>query len=414
MRGGLLTACLATAIFMPAWAQDYDALFDALDDTVRTRFYDPHFGGRDWDTISARHRVQLPEVRDDVAFRRLGQGMLDALGVSHVSLHSPGSGGPTLGLAVRTEDVDGQTVVVEIDPASAARAAGLRIGDRILDTDAIRGPRGLPAQLDIERCDGARAQLSVPRESAFWPPREPTISWSVLRRGDGRSVGYLKAERFGDDAAALIDAAMTTLGKTDGLLIDVRGNSGGNASALRLLGYFGTPGPGVALLSRPFLETLPGPLRADDLSDLHRVEGAYTTEAVFAAVGAGNGAVMLMVEDLGARRYAGPVAILIGPETGSAAEGFAWGAREQSDAVLVGRGTAGALLSSERLPLPEGWAVTLPVHGTWGPDGRDYGDKPVPPHVDTLHSREAICRQDDVDLTAAIGVLEDAWNADAR
>ena len=414
MRIGLLAACLAAATVMPASAQDYDALFEALDDTVRARFYDPHFGGRDWDAISAQHRARLPEVRDDVAFRRLGQGMLDVLGVSHVSLHPPGSGGPTLGLAARTEEIDGQAVVVEIDPASAARGAGLRIGDRILDTAAIRGPREQPAQLDVERCDGSQARLSVPRESAFWPPRERTISWSVLRRGDGRSIGYLKADRFGDDAAALIDAAMSTLGKTDGLLIDVRGNSGGNASALRLLGYFGTSGPGVALLSRPFLETLAGPVRAEDLADIHRVEGAYTTEAVFAAVGAGNGAVMLMVEDLGAQRYSGPVAILIGPETGSAAEGFAWGAREQSDAVLVGRNTAGALLSSERLPLPEGWAVTLPVHGTWGPDGRDYGDKPVPPHVETVHSREAICRQEDVDLVAAIDVLENAWRTEAR
>lgn len=409
MKFGIFAACLAAVVTTQASAQDYGALFNALDDTVQTRFYDPHFGGRDWKAISAQHRQRLPEVRDDAAFRRLGQDMLDALGVSHVTLHAPGRAGPMLGLAALTEDIDGDPIVVDIDPASAARADGLRIGDRILDIDAIRGPREVPAQLDVERCDGTRARLSVTRESAFWPPRERTIGWSVLRRGDGRSVGYLRADRFGDDAADLIDAAMATLGKTDGLLIDVRRNSGGNASALRLLGYFGTPGPGVALLSRPFLEKLSGPVRAADLTDIHRVEGAYTTDAVFAAVGAGEGAVMLMVEDLGAQRYAGPVAILIGPETGSAAEGFAWGAREQSEAVLVGRETAGALLSAERLELPGGWAVTLPVHGTWGPDGRDYGDKRVPPHVATLHTRETICRQDDVDLAAGVRVLEAAW-----
>ncbi|PBJ83120.1 hypothetical protein CMZ84_00765 [Lysobacteraceae bacterium NML93-0399] len=178
MRIGLLAACLAAVTAMPASAQDYEVLFEVLDDTVRTRFYDPHFAGRDWDAISAQYQARLPEVRDDVAFRRLGQGMLDALGVSHVSLHPPGSEGPTFGLAVRTEEIDGQAVVVEIDPASASRGAGLRIGDRILDTEAIRGPREQPAQLDVERCDGSQARLSVPRESAFWPPRERTISWA--------------------------------------------------------------------------------------------------------------------------------------------------------------------------------------------------------------------------------------------
>ncbi|WP_407352151.1 S41 family peptidase [Luteimonas sp. R10] len=414
MRIAVLAACMAALAGAPAAAQEYRGVFDALDEAVRTRFYDPHFGGRDWAAIRDRYREGLPEAHTDADFRRLGQAMLEELGVSHVALHASSAAGPTLGLAAITEDIDGSPVVVDIDPASAARAAGLRIGDRILDPAAIRGPRESPARLEVERCDGSRAQLSVPRESAYWPPRERTIGWSVLRRGDGRSVGYLRADRFGDDAAGLIDEAMETLGGTDGLLVDVRNNSGGNASALRLLAYFGTPGPGVALLSRSFLEGLQGPVRAEDLADVHRVAGAYTTEAVFAAVEVGEGATMLMVEDLGARRYAGPVVVLIGPETGSAADGFAWGAREQSDAVLVGRGTAGALLSAERIDLPDGWAVTLPVHGTWGPDGRDYGDEPVPPHVATRHTRETICRHDDVDLAEAVRALEAAWDAAAR
>lgn len=407
-----LAACVAALLVAPAAAQDRAAVFDALDTAVRTHFYDPHFGGRDWDAIGARYRDDMVQAGTDAEFRTLGQGMLGELGVSHVALHAPAQAGPTLGLAALTEDIDGSPVVIDIDPASAARAAGLRIGDRIVDAAAIRGPRDQPAALTVERCDGTQAQLAVPRESAYWPPRERTIGWSVLRRGDGRTVGYLRADRFGDDAAGLIDEAMATLGRTDGLIIDVRNNSGGNASALRLLAYFGTPGPGVALLSRPFLEGLQGPVRAQDLADIHRVAGAYTTEAVFAAVGEGDGAVMLMVEDIGAQRYAGPVVVLIGPETGSAAEGFAWGAREQSAAVLIGRPTAGALLSAERLDLPEGWAVTLPVHGTWGPDGRDYGDRPVPPHVVTVHIRETICRHDDVDLAAATGVLEAAWRGE--
>ena len=263
--------------------------------------------------------------------------------------------------------------------------------------------------LEIERCDGSRTQLAVPRESAYWPPREQTISWSVLRRGDGRSVGYIRADRFGDDAAGLIDEAMETVGSTDGLLIDIRNNSGGNASALRLLGYLTDPGPGIALLSRPFLEKLDGPVEAADLTGILRVSRAYTTEAIFAAVGQGQGAVMLMIEDLGERRYRKPVVVLIGPETGSAAEGFAWGAREQSHAVLVGRNTAGALLSSQPFDLPAGWRVTLPVHGNWGPDGRDFGDRAVPPHVTTELTREAVCRNEDIDLATATGVLEKAW-----
>lgn len=404
-----LLSASALMLASAATAQNYTKIFDDLDRTVRTNFYDPHFGGRDWHAIVERRRGELAEVTTDAQFQRLGQAMLNELGVSHVVMHAPGTNRPSMGLAALWEKIDGEDIVVDIDPASGARGAGLRIGDRILDSSAILGPRQEPAVLDVERCDGEQVRLSVPRESAYWPPRERTISWSVLRRGDGRSVGYLRADRFGDDAAQLIDAAMDSLGATDGLLIDLRNNSGGNASALRLLGYFTDAGPGIALLSRPFLETLRGPIRADDLKDIHRVERAYTTAAVFAAVSDGEGAVMLMIEDLGERRYRKPVVILIGPETGSAAEGFAWGAREQTDAVLVGRETAGALLSSQPFDLSDGWRVTIPVHGNWGADGRDFGDKPVPPHVATVLTRDAVCRSEDVDLSAGLKELERAW-----
>jgi len=392
-----------------AQAQDYVGVFEAVDQTVRENFYDPHFGGRDWSAIVDRRRPELGGIDSDAEFQRLGQAMLNELGVSHVVMHAPGSSRPTMGLGARWEIIDGRTIVVDIDPASGARAAGLRIGDHILDPSMIRGPRQEPARLEVERCDGSVAQLLVPRESAYWPPRERTISWSVLRRGDGRSVGYLRADRFSDDAAELIDAAMDTLGATDGLIIDIRNNSGGNASALRLLAYFTDPGPGIALLSRPFLETLDGPVEAEDLTDILRVSRAYTTEAIFEAVGEGDGAVMLMIEDLGEKRYRKPVVVLIGPETGSAAEGFAWGAREQTDAVLIGRETAGALLSSQSFDLPDGWRVTIPVHGNWGPDGRDFGDRKVPPHIATTLTRDAVCRGDDLDLSQATRTLERLW-----
>lgn len=411
MRQYFAVFAVASLLAGAAEAQtlDYAAVFESLDQAVRENYYDPHFGGLDWDDISARHRSRLAAVRTDAEFQQFGQAMLNELGVSHVGLRLPGQGGPTMGIGARWETIDGNPVIVEIDPVSAARAAGLRAGDRILNPSAVRGPRDQPALLEVERCDGARETLSVPRESAFWPPREVTISWSTLRRGDGRSVGYIRADRFGDDAAGLIDSAMTAVRDTDGLLIDIRNNSGGNASALRLLAYFAEAGPGVALLSRPYLETLEGPVTAADVAAIHRVERAYTTEAVFEAVSEGQGAVMLMIEDIGPLRYTNPVVVLVGPETGSAAEGFAWGVREQTGAVIVGRPSAGALLSSDRFDLPEGWSVTLPVHGTWGPDGRDYGDQVVPPHVPTTWTRQAVCRNEDPDLARGVEMLEERW-----
>jgi carboxyl-terminal processing protease len=49
------------------------------------------------------------------------------------------------------------------------------------------------------------------------------------------------------------------------------------------------------------------------------------------------------------------------------------------------------------------------VHGNWAPDGRDYRDQAVPPHILTVQTREAVCRQEDQDLVVAIQALEAAW-----
>ena len=84
-------------------------------------------------------------------------------------------------------------------------------------------------------------------------------------------------------------------------------------------------------------------------------------------------------------------------------------AREQTDAILIGRETAGALLSSQPFDLPDGWRLTIPVHGNWGPDGRDFGDKKVPPHIATTLTRDAVCQGEDVDLAEATRTLEHAW-----
>lgn len=392
--------------------QDYAQVFEALDRAVTANYYDPRFGGLDWPQIRDRHAPAAIAATSDAAFQRAGQAMLNELGVSHVALHAPGTRRATMGVGARRAEIEGQSVVVHIDPASGARAAGLRIGDRILEPSAVAGPASEPARLEVERCDGSRASLSVPRESAYWPPRQKTIGWSLLRRGDGRSVGYIKADRFEDDGAELIDEAMQALADTDGLIVDLRDNTGGNASALRLLAYFGRPGPALALLSRDYLAGLDGPVRAQDMAAIHRADRPYTDAAVFQAVTDGQGAAMLMIEDIGDARYDKPVVVLIGPETASAAEGFAWAARQASDAVLIGRESDGALLSSERFDLPGGWAVTLPVHGIWGPTGEDFGDRAVPPQIETTWTRAQVCRDDDPDLAEGTRALERAW-ADA-
>jgi carboxyl-terminal processing protease len=123
------------------------------------------------------------------------------------------------------------------------------------------------------------------------------------------------------------------------------------------------------------------------------------------ALSKGHGAATFYVEDLREKRYRAPVVVLIGPGTGSAAEGFAWGMKTYSHARLVGAPTAGAILSGEDFKVASGWSLTVPVAGHWSATGEELNDKPVTPHETVPATRADICAGRDRVAERAIAII---------
>ena len=410
---GACAALLLSAAPAPAQtpaAPSYEALFDEVWRTVEQNFYDPYFHGVDWKAARERRRAKLAGVKTDAEFRRLAGEMLAELKASHLYLIPPAASAATTGQAspaVQMRTVGGQSLIWSSAEGSHARAIGLRPGDRILsDEKAVAGPLGSTAALRVEGCDGRARTVHVRRERAFWPPAEPSFRWSTVTVKPGAKIGYLKADRFDDGADALADAAMAALADTQGLVIDIRDNSGGNMSVLRLGSYFSEGvQPAVVLLARPYLAALGRPVTKADVLAAPRVDRAYTTAAVIKSLQDNGGGAAFYTEDMGAKAYRKPVVVLIGPDSGSAADGFAWYMKTLTKARLVGSPTAGVLLSSERFPLSGGWVLVAPTAGIWKADGENVGDKAVPPHEAVTWTREDLCQGRDPDLAKALELL---------
>lgn len=388
-------------------AEAREAVFDAAWKAVDETFYDPGFRGVDWRAVGDRYRAQLRGVTDDEGLAKLINAMLGELKSSHlyVSRTTGGSGG--VGIGARIEPVEGVDTVLELAPLSDAAAQGLRVGDRLLGgASALEGPAGSIVEAAVERCDGTVERLRIRRERWAFPLRHPGFEWSRLRVAPDKVLGYIRIDRFDDGAAELADAAMAALGKTQGIVIDVRANTGGNISALRLAAYFAERGgPTVALLARPYLERLGRPVTAADIAQAPQTTGAYTTEKVLEAVSAGGGAAVFRMEELGERRYRGPVVVLMGPVTSSAAEGFALAMQRQTKARLVGEPTAGYILSGETVEIAPGWSLTAPTAGIWTADGEDTGDRPVSPHETVVQTRADLCAGRDRAAERAVALL---------
>jgi carboxyl-terminal processing protease len=133
------------------------------------------------------------------------------------------------------------TVVLEVFPGSPAERAGLRTGDRIVAIDGqpvadsssesaivqIRGPLGSSVELDVERRGvPGTLHLAIEREEI----KLAFMRWDVVARGDGRRFGYLQIRGFPEPSVdERVAQALSELDRRgiDGLILDLRGNSGG-------------------------------------------------------------------------------------------------------------------------------------------------------------------------------------------
>lgn len=386
----------------------YVSLFNSVWSITDRNFYDPRFLGHDWKAIGERFRAKLTTVHSDKEFETLADVMLDQLGASHLYLIPPSSSvAATVGIGVKLTDLNGRFFVNVIDHLSDAYAKGVRVGDRLLSQRAaLSGIPGTLTRVRMQSCGGMVRMLQVRRESTFRPPVHPGIAWYSVRTGLSRRIGYLRVTRFDDGAAPLIDQAMAELKDTAALIIDARGNSGGNFSSARLVSYFsGPPRIAAALFSRPYLEKLGHPVTAQDVQSAPEVFGAYTDAKIFAAIARNGGGAAFMTEDLRNQEYTKPVVVLVDQNTASAGEGFAWMMKQMTHATLVGRETAGVLLSGREFELPAGWKLVVPVDGLWGPNGTDFRDRPVEPDVVVRPTRADMCSGRDPDIEEALSIL---------
>lgn len=146
------------------------------------------------------------------------------------------------------------------------------------------------------------------------------------------NIGYLRLDEFGDPTLGgeTAAAAMRFVAHTDALIIDLRENHGGGSMGNVLATY---------LFGRKRIH----------LSDFHirfKNEVFQSWTAPFVP---------------GPKYADKPVFILVGPETASAAESFAYDLQSQKRVTVVGKKTAGAAHPGEFFRVSEHFAVFVPT-----------------------------------------------------
>jgi carboxyl-terminal processing protease len=363
--------------------------FERVWTVVRDRFYDPNFNGVDWDDARRRYEPLADAAQTDAELYRVLNRMLGELKVSHMAVVPPeelaASASPPVTTGMELWAVEGRAAVARVLPGSAAERAGVRPGfvvtrvngqevktlehaQDLLDGEpgakvrvAFLDGRDGPREAELERTTHARGEVARDGFGKF-----SLHSLFEARRLEG-GIGYIRFTRFIPSLDAKLRRAVASMRGAPGLIIDLRGNGGGDDSVgVKLAGL---------LFDRPKQLMVTRRRGGDDL--YYRARPAR-------------------------RPYLGPLVLLVDGGSGSASEQLAAGLQEAGRAYVVGKTTAGNDLDAELEELPTGayffYAVALPRT----PKGVVIEGRGVIPDLEVDLTREGLLRGEDAQLAAAV------------
>lgn len=314
--------------------------FEKVWQTVNDKYFDAKFGGVDWRQVHERYAPQAAKVKTDAELHQLLNKMLGELKVSHMGILTPETleklKQPPTATGLSLREIENQIVVTRLIEDSSALEAGIRRGFVVKKIDGEPIKTLEDALLKLSGAPNTTLLLSYLNEKDEL--RKASLERRTLANTDkskivgGASfhalfeakrlidnIGYI---RFSSFIAALnpkIEATIGSMKDAPGIIIDLRGNGGGDDDvAIKMAGF---------LFDRETQLMITKTRRGDDF--YYKAKPQKTP-------------------------YVGKIAILVDELSGSASEQFAAGMQEAKRAVVIGKRTQGDDMDADLVKLPNG------------------------------------------------------------
>ena len=258
-----------------------------------------------------------------------------------------------VGLQLGPDESSNGVVVISALEGSPAGDADITSGSQLLSVDgqavkdlglegtvaALRGDVGSQVVLMLENSNGEAKELTLERRSVDLRP----VRTRRLRSGS-HTLGYLRITQFSEGVPEQVKEALTHLENKviEGLVLDLRNNSGGLVSA------------GLAV--------------ADDFLSGGAIVETRNREGI-------NDTIQASLQTV----YDGPMVILVNGGTASASEILAGALQDNERATLLGGQTFGKGLIQTLTNLSDGSGLAVTVAGYVTPSGRDIQGEGIAP-----------------------------------
>lgn len=280
------------------------------------------------------------------------------------------------GIGINIASIAGKIYIVNVLENAPAYQAGIRPGDIILKIDnedisgqsiyhvakLIRGDANVNIQIELLR-GNERFIKNVKREEI----KIKTIEYKKITD----DIGYIRISSFiGVDTVRDFIVALNRLSETKGLILDLRGNSGGLfQNAIAISNLFLKKGVIVSVIARQGKKNI------------------YNAK--------NDGCI-----------YNNPVVILIDKSSASASEILSSALKDNHRAILVGTRTYGKGLVQKVFSLPNKTGMNLTIARYLTPEGKDINNHGIEPDFTVTFSRNDFINNIDPQLTFAKQYLE--------
>jgi len=352
-------------------------VYDLVVEAVSEQHYQREERAPHWLEQAAERRAEVIAAPDEAGFYRSMNAVLSELGDKHTNAIRPYSNrlirqrrlGEGLDFGFSLAGAGDGFVVDRVRPDGPAAEAGVQPGWRVDTVDGLRFST-TGSYIDGVHLWGFTDARDQPQSASFAAVPLPREVGYVARTPEGVLVITFNA--FDGPSREWVQAQLAGL-RADpppGIIIDLRGNGGGDAWELRriLSPFFSTPTAYGIIDSGPIFGGV-------------RKTGRWRTP------------------------WTGPMAVLISGRTASAAELFAAAVQESGRGPVVGSQSAGAVVASRHFDLPDGGMLSIGIRSFRTAAGVTLEHRGVTPDIVTAPTLDELRRGRDPTLEAAVAAL---------
>ncbi len=356
-------------------------LFDNTWETIKENYYDPTLNHQAWSRWKNHYHGKIKTDEDaKVAVQTMLESLNDPysryMSKSEYADQNSSINSKITGIGVNIATNSGKVQIISVMEGTPAQYANLQNGDIITAIDGkdvnglplsdvanmVRGPENTFVDLTILRGKDKFTKKVIRKE----------IKIKTVRSSLDKNIGYIQIMTFiGSTTPNEFLEALEKTKKADGLILDLRGNTGGLLpNAIFIANLFIPKGNLVSIVGRNGYKY-----------DIYAQDTEFNINK--------------------------PMIVLVDGASASASEILSGALKDYKKAKLLGSQTYGKGMVQKIIPLPNETGLNLTIAKYLTPNGTDINKKGITPDIEVNFTMEDVKKQNDVQLNTAKSILNE-------